>query len=127
MVDGVEPLYRKVAESITGKIRDPWSTAWVDAIFYPDQIFFSCEYVSNAGDKHKSVATDIEGERAFRKIRELFRLAGKPLWGRARFELHADGKFKMDFDYDDCDESGFARFDEEKELQRMREMRERLT
>src|SRR5215208_3561139 len=109
----METLYQEIAESMAERIFEPWVTAWMDAIFFPGSMFYSAEYAAPEGGKHKSFATDIVAERAFEQIRESFKRAGKPLWGRARFELHANGKFKMDFAYDDCDEKGFAKFDEE--------------
>ena len=126
MVEGIEPLYQRIAESIAQSIDGPWTTAWMDAIFFPGHNFYSGEYVSPGSGKHKSFDTDIAAERGFKEIRQLFKRAGKPLWCSARFELHSDGKFKMDWGYEDCDENGFAKFDEEKEAKRMKELRDRL-
>lgn len=49
------------------------------------------------------------------------------MWGQAVFELQPDGKFKMNFGYENCDKSGDTHFDEEAELRRFRERQKRLT
>jgi hypothetical protein len=126
MIDGIEPLYRTIAESITATLQRPWATAWIDVIFFPDHVFYSGEFVAIENTPPKSFPTCVEGESAFEQLRELFKAARKPLWCRARFELHSDGRFKMNWGYDDCDADGFAHFDEQKELNRMKALRDRL-
>jgi hypothetical protein len=99
------------------------------AVFFPEHDFYSAEYVATVGTEPMSLKTQGRGRDAFDEIRELFKAAGKPLWGRAWFELHSDGKFKMDWSYDDYDADGFARFDPKvdsfAERRRMRELRDR--
>jgi hypothetical protein len=98
----------------------------MSAVFYRDHIAFEGEYTAAEGGRAKSFATPEAAERGFEEIRELFRQAGKPVWGRARFELRSDGTFNMNWGYDDCDEDGYARFDEARELERARERRKKL-
>ena len=86
-----------IAKSIPDRIGEAWSTARIDTIFYPDSIFYSGEYIAPGNEKPKSFPIDREATRAFVQIRELFKLAGKPLWCRASFEIHSDGKFKMNW------------------------------
>jgi hypothetical protein len=124
MIEGIEPLYQQIADSIQDAIEEPWSSAWIDAIFYSEHTRYSGEYLVEGGTP-QSFPTTLEGERAFERIRELFIQAGKPVWCRARFEIHADGRFNMNWGYDDCDEHGYAIFDEEAELKRMRERLDR--
>ncbi|MBL8816783.1 MAG: hypothetical protein JNL58_12185 [Planctomyces sp.] len=57
----------------------------------------------------------------------LFKGAGKPLWGRASFELTSNGKFNMKWGYEDCDNDGYAIFDEAIELRKSEERHRRLT
>jgi hypothetical protein len=75
----------------------------------------------------RDFGTIVRGERAFRELRRKFKETGKPLWGQASFELHSDGKFKMKWGYDNCDENGDTIFNEEEELKRSEERRKRLT
>ena len=49
------------------------------------------------------------------------------MWGRACFELRPDGTFKVTWGYEGCDENGDLPFDEEGEMRRFEERRERLT
>ena len=72
MVEAIEPLYWQIAESMMEKIPEPWHRAWMDAIFYVDQIFYSGEYIQKEGEVPKSFATDRSVRRAFEEIREKF-------------------------------------------------------
>ena len=130
MIEGIEPYYQTIADSIAEQVPGPWSMAWVDAVFFSEHICFTGVYVprdaTGAETKPKSFATDVPAEEAIEEIRELFRLAGEPVWGRAHFELRSDGGFNMTWSYEDCDENGCARFDEEAEKKRMKELRESL-
>ena len=126
MIEGIETLYQQIADSTEDAIPEPWSVATVEAIFYSDSIDFEAEYTRETGGVG-SFATTLEGDRAFRSLRKQFKEAGHPVWGQARFELRADGKFDMTFGYDDCDENGDTIFDAEKWHQRQEERRKRLT
>lgn len=127
MIDGIEPYYQQIAQALEDAIPEPWLTASVDAIFFSEANWYEAEYLPAQGGQPKSIGMGRGGQRAFEELREKFREAGKQVWGRARFELHSSGKFSMKWGYDDCDENGFARFDEESELQRRRERFKRLT
>ena len=127
MVDGAEPLYEQMAESISECVPEKWSVAKMEAVFFDDSITYLGEYQRAADGVSRSFPTDIRGERAFRQLRQLFKDAAKPLWGQACFEMQSDGKFRINFGYDDCDEDGNTRFDEERELRRAEERRLRLT
>lgn len=122
MMEGIEALYQQIAESIQQAIPEPWSVAWMEAIFFTEHISYFAEYIPDKGCMPKSFATGRLGRRAFEEMRELFRQSGKPLWCRVRFEIHSGGKFNMKWGYDDCDENGFARFDEQVELERKRKL-----
>jgi hypothetical protein len=121
VIDGIEPLYQQIAESIQEAIPEPWAVAWIDAIFYSEHVFYSGEFAPTSENKPKSFATGRIGRKAFVAIREKFREAGRPLWCRARFEVFSDGRFKMNLGYVDCDEAGNAKFDEDAERRRLRE------
>ncbi len=122
MVGGIEPFFQEIADSIQEAIQEPWSMASMEAIFFTEHISYIGEYQPSAGGTTKTFATLRAGRNAFVEIREKFRAAGKPLWGRARFEIQSDGNFKLNWGHDDCDENGFARFDEEAELERMKKL-----
>jgi hypothetical protein len=116
----MEALYRQIGESIQQAIPESWLSAWMDATFFTEHTSYYAEYTPSDGSVPKSFAPERSGRRAFEQLRELFRQAGKPLWCRARFEIQADGKFNMKWVYDDCDENGYARFDEQLELDEKR-------
>jgi hypothetical protein len=117
MIDGIEAHYQTIADSIVEVIGEPWTRAWIDAIFFSESIEFTGGYVGEDA-RPRSFGPKRPARNAIREIRELFRRAGKPLWGRTHFELHSDGKFDMTWSYDDCDEDGNARFDEVAERKR---------
>ncbi len=123
MIDGIEQFYQRIAESVQENIPEPWFTAWIDAIFFSDHAFYSGEYMTDEGCSPKSFATGREARRAFVDLRDLFKQARQPVWCKARFMIQSNGQFNMKWHYDDCDENGFARFDEETELKRMRALR----
>ncbi|HWE95791.1 MAG TPA: immunity protein YezG family protein [Tepidisphaeraceae bacterium] len=125
MIEGIEPFYQQIGESIQGAISEPWQRAAVEAIFFPQSSKYLGEYFTAENAPPKGFPVDLKVIQSFRGLRELFKNAGKPLWCRARFELHSDGKFTMNWGYDDCDENGFAPFDEAKESERMRQARMR--
>lgn len=113
MIEGIEPLYQAIGEAVQASIEDEWVTAVVEATFYTEHVHFHSYYTTQAGSEPKDFELTAPGCTAFLDVRDLFRNAGKPLWCRARFEMDAEGKFKMDWGYDDCDENGFAHFREE--------------
>jgi hypothetical protein len=127
MLDGIEMLYQEIAESIQGAIPEEWTRARMDVIFYSDGSTYEGEYIRKADGKLRGFATSPSGERAFRELRRMFKESDKALWGQASFELHPDGKFKMKWGYDNCDENGDTIFNEEEELRRCEERRKRLT
>jgi hypothetical protein len=126
VIEGIETFYQQIADSIVEAIPEPWSVATVEAIFYPDSIDFEAEYTRESGGI-ASFATTLAGDRAFRDLRRKFKEAGQAVWGQARFDLRADGKFNMTFGYENCDESGNTNFDEDEWRRRQDERRKRLT
>lgn len=127
MIEGIETYYEQIGHSIQEMIPEAWTTARMDVIFYSDGSSYEGEYTRQADGKARAFGTTLIGERAFRELRKMFKDAGKPLWGQATFELHADGKFKMTWGYDNCDENGDTIFNEEEELKRVEERHKRLT
>lgn len=126
MIDGIEPYYRRIAASMTEALPRGWSAASFEARFFPDHSVYDAEYTRKDGGARSLDATS-DGPRAFRELRALFKTAGRPLWGRARFELRPDGTFHMTWGYDDCDAEGNCRFDEDEEVKRQEERFHRLT
>ena len=126
MIEGIEPLYRRIADGIESAIREPWSSAFVEVAYFTEHSRYDGEYTGADGKATGSLEVVDDVRHAFDEARELFRLQGKLPWGRARFDLTSQGSFKMKWIYDDCDDQGFARFDEAKELKRARERRKRL-
>jgi Protein of unknown function, DUF600 len=120
MIEGIEAFFQQIANSIQNAIAEEWALAWVESTFFTEHVRFEAEYLPYAGAPSKSFSIDSDGRGAFCEIRERFKQAGKKLWCRTRFQIESDGRFDMFWGYDDCDENGFARFDEASELERLR-------
>jgi hypothetical protein len=120
MIEGLDLLFEPIGKSIQDAIPDDWLIAWIDVVFYSEHARFWGEYLPSSGPPSKSFTTTRECRAAFEGIRQKFKDAGKALWCRAHFELQANGKFDMKWGYDGCDAAGFAKFDEEVELRRLR-------
>jgi hypothetical protein len=125
MIPGIEAFYQRIAESIQNAINEDWATAKMDAIFFDDSVTYFGEYTTPDG-RLKGFGPDRDGQLAFRELRRKFADVGKPLWGQAAFEMNAEGKFKMSWGYENCDENGDTIFDEEREHQRNDDRRKRL-
>jgi hypothetical protein len=126
MIDGIEILYQQIADSIVEAVREPWTIAIIEAIFYSDSITWETEY-NREGGGLASFAMPSRANSAFREIRRKFKEAGLPVWGQARFELNAGGKFKMTWGYDNCDKNGDTIFDEAEWSRRHDERTKRLS
>lgn len=126
MIDGIEAFYSQIADSMTEGIPEEWTTASFEAIFFSDSSIYEAEYTRLSDGKTRSFLT-VNGDRVFRQLRKKFKDAGKPLWGKARFELRSDGTFNMNWTYEDCDLEGNTNYDEEAELQRHEARQIRLT
>jgi Protein of unknown function, DUF600 len=126
MVDELEPYYQQIAESIESSIPDEWATARMEAVFFSGSSTYEGEYRRQSNGALRPFPTSREGERAFREIRRIFKLAGKAVWGRACFDLTRDGKFQMKWSYENCDENGDTIFDEEQEARRQEDRRARF-
>jgi hypothetical protein len=121
MIEGIGCYFQQIADSIQECITEPWFEAWIDVVFFTEHIRFEGEYQATSGGPIKTFPTSRSGRTAFMDMREKFREANKPLWCSARFSIRSDGDFNLEWGYDGCDENGFAKFDEEAELKRLKE------
>ena len=118
MISGIDAFYQRLADSMLDAIPEEWSTASYQVIFFSDCSVYEAEYTRKTDGVAKSFQPATSGDQAFRELRQRFKDAGKPLWGRACFELRADGTFNMKWDYDNCDQEGNAIYDEDAERRR---------
>jgi hypothetical protein len=117
MIDGIEPFYQRIADGINAALPDEWRLAWMDAIFYDGSVSYYGSYLADNEDLCTDFETSKDATKAFREMRALWVQAGKTPWCRARFYLFSTGKFRLQLSYDDSDENGFARFDEDSEME----------
>ena len=128
MIENIEQYYTQIADSMTETLpEDNWTTALFEATFYDDSITYEAEYFSRSEQKARSFRPADSGQDAFWDLRKAFKAAGKPLWGKAVFHLNADGKFQMNWDYENCDKDGNTLYDQKKEIQRVAARHKRLS
>jgi hypothetical protein len=127
MIDGIEQLYQEIAEAMLATIPEEWSSAKYEAIFFASAFVFEAEYTRAVDGKARSFLPLSSGDAALRQLRQLFKDAGKPLWGRVCFALSPDGATNVAWGYDQCDANGDAIFDEDAEFERADARRRRLT
>ena len=113
MVDGIEPLYQIIVEAIEDSIHEEWSAAQMEAVFFANGTEYYAQYTRLEDGETRSFPTTRRECKAFCKMRKLFKKAGQPLWGRACLKLTPDDMFNMEWGYENCDEKGFALFDEQ--------------
>jgi hypothetical protein len=95
MIPGIEVFYQRIAQSMIDTIPDDWSSAVFEAIFFAEGSTYEAEYTRMTDGKARSFLPNDDGDEAFRQLRKKFKDAGKPFWGKARFELYPDGTFDM--------------------------------
>ncbi len=126
MIPGIERFYQRIADSMVPEIPEEWTTARYDVVFYPGNSIYEAEYVRAADGKARSLSPTNDGPRCFRELRKAFKEAGQSLWGRAQFLIDRNGQFKMNWDYDRCDERGNAIYIHEERLKAFEERCRRL-
>lgn len=127
MIQGIEVYYQQIADAISDAIPEDWATALMEVTFHDGSIDYHGEYTRSVDGVPRSFGTPRIARDAFKDIRSLFKQSGKPLWGSATFNLDSNGQFNMKWNYDDCDENGYARYDSEAWLKRQEEDQYRLT
>src|SRR5216683_6361994 len=121
MIDGIGPFYQRIADGINSALPDVWRLAWMDAIVYDGSVSYYGSYLVGNEELCTDFETNRDAQRAFREMRTLWVKAGKVPWCRARFNLFSTGKFNLQLSYDDSDENGFARFDEDADMEHHRQ------
>ena len=123
MSDPFRPYYQRISDGVISRLPGGgWHRAWMDAIFYPDRVSFHGSYQETENGFCLGYGTARDAEKAFEEIREVYKQDGRIPWCRARFDMFATGKFTFQINYDNCDPSGFARYDAQAE----KEWQERL-
>ena len=113
MFEGVEEHFRKLAEISEAAIPEDWTRFCIESEHYDGFSQQYCEYYRKSDGKERTFDSNhLTG--CILELRSLFQKADKPLGGRFVFEVHEDGKFNLDFDYENCTESAHLVYDEEK-------------
>ncbi|WP_281649116.1 immunity protein YezG family protein [Parendozoicomonas sp. Alg238-R29] len=94
----IDEVYASIGQQIAGAIKDYWSEAWLFVEFFEDAANFKGEYDSDSERKHYEVPDDVFDD--FDVLYEITTEGGSNRWNRAKFTLYPDGKFNIDFQWD---------------------------
>lgn len=125
MIPGIESLYQRIVDAMTGTIPEEWVSAEFHAMFHAHGSIYEAEYVRADGIA-RNFAPAGDGGRTIRELRQLFKQAGQPVWGQVWFLLRSNGSFNARWGYDGCDANGDLPFDEKTEVRRHDDRRLRL-
>lgn len=125
MIPGIEFFFERIGAAMKAALPDEWSSAEFGGRFFPGSSAFEAEYVRGDGTA-AAFQPDPDGNEAVKELRELFRLAGRPVWGEGWFLMQPDGGFKVRFSNEGVDANGDLPFDEAAEAARTERRRQRL-
>ncbi len=107
-ISEAENFYPEVGQMICDAIPGYFLTAWVHVEMIDDVSSYGVFYLkeNNRFQFLYSGLDDIENK--FRELRNRFKDADHEAWSGATFILNRDGKFSVDFTYDDVSDFGQA-------------------
>ncbi|MBN1008240.1 immunity protein YezG family protein [Amphritea pacifica] len=94
----VDEIYLNIAQGIASAIEGDWEEAYIFSEILEDAANFKGEYTTGSDKKYFEVA-----DEAFDNFEELHRITtegNNNKWNRAKFTLTPDGKFHIDFEWD---------------------------
>lgn len=94
----VETLSQQIGQIIANSIPDSWQTAWVEVQFEPGVISANGAYLSSQDSTQHSFQVPGSINHLFMQLRRLVK-KGDQKWRAAKFILHKDSSFKIDFEY----------------------------
>lgn len=105
MIPGIEEYYQIIAEEVMEVLPYRWEYAKVEAVFH--YMAYRFEGVCRGRTLGiRGFYVPEEAQAALIDLRELFRKAGKPVWGQVEFEFYPDGAFNVKWGYENCDADG---------------------
>tara|TARA_B100000508_G_scaffold136128_1_gene128687 strand:+ start:717 stop:1043 length:327 start_codon:yes stop_codon:yes gene_type:complete len=97
----VEEIYAKISQNIVDEIDSSWSVATINSYLGRGCGHFEGRYKGN-DDSTDEQCFDVSFAtfELFEKMHEVTTEGGKNRWNRVKFTLYPDGKFNIDFEWD---------------------------
>ena len=99
MTQEVEAILKEIGQYIARTIQDPWDRAWIEVEFQPGVIAAEGRYTATGVAKAHSFLVGGNVARRFARLRQLVKKDEVTIWEKARYTVHPDGEFRIDFDY----------------------------
>ncbi len=100
MTRTIDEVYESIAQYIIDAMPSDWSSSNLDVEFNGDSAEFDATFEKLSGDTEDF---DVEYQ-VFKDFKEIYTImteeGDQHKWNRAKFKLTLDGKFSIDFDWD---------------------------
>ena len=106
MFEELNTYYEKIGNTMNHSIDDKWSHALYHVFFGDHFIESFAEYFSLSEQAYRSF-NSLPTRDLIIELRKKHIELGKDPWGAIHFRLEPDGKFKVDLNYEDCNDKGF--------------------
>ncbi|MDR2220740.1 MAG: antitoxin YezG family protein [Methylobacillus sp.] len=106
IIPEAENFYPKIGQLIYDAILDDFDTAWMRVEMMDDTWAYGMFYLKpNGRFQYLNTGLNKVTEK-FRELRNCFKSAGCEVWSGATFILSAQGKFSIDYTYEDVSDVG---------------------
>ena len=100
MTRTIDDVYESIAQNISSVIQGEWSNSVLDVEFNGDSADFDATFETFDGQK-KDFDVEYQVFKDFKELHAIMTAEGDHhKWNRATFKLTPDGKFSIDFDWD---------------------------
>ena len=99
MNDRIESLYSEIADALHENINSGFDTAWINVEMQKDVGLLGV-YFKTPDAQCFTIRPSVSLFKLFNALWHEFIAAGQPAWSTATFTIHSDGKFNLDFGYD---------------------------
>jgi len=96
----IDDIYESLGEGIFDSVETGWIEATIDAIVFEDSVRCSGNYIPIEGASSISFSVSDDAFDDFEELHEITTEGDSNQWNRAKFKLTPDGKFSIDFEWD---------------------------
>jgi hypothetical protein len=108
MNKNIESLYPEIGEMLLDLIPENFQQAWIRVEMIED-VWSSGIFFTEPNGRVRYLNKNLEEmNRRFRQLRSLFVVAGNPPFTTATYHLRPNGKFTIDYGYDDVSDFSLA-------------------
>ena len=102
MQESVEEIYQQIANAMVREIKGDWADAWLEVEITNDYAALDGRYHKPGNPTIRGFSVDMPVLERFKTLRFQLQKSGEDPWRWAKFTLFPDGKFTIDFRYDDA-------------------------